>query len=227
MKNFFYFTFTLLSFFSCKTENKEIKDTLCENQKILLAPLNLPTFEFDLNNNPVLHTYILKDSLKNDLSKKINYFNWKFNDRIIKIDIIPQNLISCGLSRHQITIDLNFKNSMLFEGELINPDSLSLKFSKEFNNNKYKNYLVNIDWPYGLDKSIINNVIISISEGYLMALDRISIKNNNKSVCELNKIEVEKLLNENPISINLLPFLEQIEIDLRWKKMIEEIQLPE
>ncbi|AXO79752.1 hypothetical protein DZC78_04900 [Olleya aquimaris] len=221
MKNTFYSIIIILLLFSCKTEKQEITNTLCENQQYLLTKnIDLPTFNFDLNINTEEHIEVLKDSLKNNLYDYPNLFNWEYKDRIITIDIIPIHLMTCSVSRHELTLTLNTKNQMLFDSELKRTGSVISLVKKNYQSKINRVKVINVDFPYGLSKPIINDIVFDISEGYLKAMEQQSNTVFKKSICELTKEEIKILKEDNQIQIYFQSFSYQIEEDHRIQEMI-------
>lgn|GEM_PF-5590421 len=218
------YTFSFLVsilFLGCKAEKEEEISPLCNNQKYLLAPnKELPTFNFDLNINPKEHIRILKDSLKlDDLCDISIVFNKQFKDRIIELNI--QALCNFRGQANFQTIDLNYTNKMLYETGLINPDSIAYYLEKDFPflNNQNK---ISFSWPYGLSNPIIEDVIYNSSNGYLNALNTISKKKYQISVCELNKETLYKLKKEYPITLLLFNYRGEIENEYFISSLINE-----
>ncbi|QXP59512.1 hypothetical protein [Olleya sp. HaHaR_3_96] len=221
MRNTFYSIITFFLLFSCTTEKQEITNTLCDNQQYLLTKnIDLPPFNFDLNINTEEHIEILKDSLKNNLNDYPNLFNWEYKDRIITIDIIPIHLMSCSVSRHELNLILNTKNQMLFDTELKRTDSVIPLVKKNYQSKISKVKVINVDFPYGLSKPIINDIVYDISEGYLKAVEQQSNTIFKKSICELTKEEIKILKEDNQIHIYFQSFSDQIEENHRIQEMI-------
>lgn len=252
MKNYFYFTFILLFVFSCKTEKEDTKDTLCENQKFLLAPndsyntftkknVYIPKKEhktldldLDLNLNTQVNLKILKDTFNiEDLCNAPIAFNKKIKDRIVRLNI--EALCNFIGQRNSELIEINYNNLILIDNyELKKLDSISFYVEKNFPffyNNKNK---IDLTWEYGVSHPIIDDVIYEISDGYLNAIDKIVERKFKKSTCELSEYEIKEIQKEFPITIflnNYSQFLEQEFIAKQWYEKEysedEESQLPE
>ncbi|AUC77121.1 hypothetical protein [Olleya sp. Bg11-27] len=221
MRNTFYSIIAFFLLLSCKTEKQEITNTLCDNQQYLLTKnIDLPPFNFDLNINTEEHIEILKDSLKNNLYDYPNLFNWEYKDRIITIDIIPIHLMSCSVSRHELNLTLTTKNQMLFDSELKRTDSVISLVKKNYQSKISRAKVINVDFPYGLSKPIINDIVFDISEGYLKAMEQQSNTIFKKSICELTKEEIKILKEDNQIHIYFQSFSDQIEENHRIQEMI-------
>lgn len=250
MKNFFYFISILLFIFSCKTEKEETKDTLCENQKILLAPndnnntfskkenVYIPkkehkTLDLNLNLNTQVNLKILKDTFNiEDLCDMPITFNKKIKDRIVKLNI--EALCNFIGQRNSELIEINYSNLILIDNYgLKKLDSISFYVDKNFPflyNNKNK---IDLTWEYGVSHPIIDDVIYEISEGYLNAIDKIVKRKFKKLTCELSENEIKKVQEEFPINIflsNYSQFIEQEYIFKQWNEKEysedEESQLP-
>jgi len=107
-----YYIIIIVLFFalSCKNEIEPIVDTLCENEKYLLAPDSTKVkLNLDLNINPREHIKTLRDSLSfEDLCDKPISFNNIFNNRAIELIIFSE----CSTSLHIRginSIQLNYK----------------------------------------------------------------------------------------------------------------------
>ena len=221
MRNTFCSIITILLLFSCTTEKQQITNILCDNQQYLLTQnIDLPSFNFDLNINTKEHIEILKDSLKNNLYDYPNLFNWEYKDRLITIHIIPLHLMLCGISRHELTLMLNTNNQMLFDSELKRTDSVIPLVKKNYQSKISKVKVINVDFPYGLSKPIINDIVYDISEGYLKAVEQQSNTIFKKSICELTKEEIKVLKEDNQIHIYFQSFSDQIEENHRIQEMI-------
>ena len=97
----------------------------------------------------------------------------------------------CGISRHELTLMLNTNNQILFDSELKRTDSVIPLVKKNYQSKISKVKVINVDFPYGLSKPIINDIVYDISEGYLKAVEQQSNTIFKKSICdvmELSKI---------------------------------------
>ena len=202
-----------LSVISCENE---INEKFCENEKSLLSPNNeLKTLKTSLEK---LNDSILIDNglNLNCVSSKKQEFNILVNSLKIKT-FIKRNCCLCIRSEvPAISILVNNGKVLITTSEkdtIIEIRKIPEWFEKHYLKIEKEKRLfeqIELGWNKDISKKSLYNVIQEIIKGYLISIDKISVKEYEKKICELELNELKRIMKILPFELKLTNFNENL-----------------
>ena len=214
-------------FNSCNVPKPELKAVLkpkyCSNQITILTGSAQKTVNYNLDFSKEELYNSFATQLDTNICNSFCAFNTNItidSNMTVPIEFIthricPEDTFSnypqaCVLLQ-SIELLINANHQILFEGEIVDVDSLELKikyltFNRFFEEGN-RNVIFYVVWNKNVGSNFRRTTIKKVIDGYLHAMDLIANKRYSKKVCELNFTEMKELKTHRKLKFCLRDYL--------------------
>ena len=202
--------FLLILMMSCTSKTQSLENLFCNNEvkeffggddSLPIVPLNYKTFKDSLDD--YLKPYIA--NTVNDIEYRVKITpDSLFEPYYLKLQYTNPKAPPAMLKRNMIEIRLNSAGQILFEGDILEFDSVAkgiyTYFKKEHDKYNYSleslKYIgICFAWDRGVDKKPFDKVMWNIVDGSYDFLGYVCMIEYDKSICEMDAKEKSNIFN--------------------------------